>query len=130
MLLVLVCLIIHNSVGDHDNSRYIQHIDNFHTTLPNNKTVTQFTLQFYTVNCNNIIQGWIQDFFKGGLGDNSYIIFKNYSYIYCNSSHCYFNQQSACKYLLCMKLQPTRCCSCSYYALMLLYICTVIYSLA
>ena len=80
MLLVLVCLIIHNTVGDHDNSRYIQHIDNFHTTLPN-KTVTQFTLQFYTVNCNNIVQGWIQDFFKGGLGGNSYIIYKHYIYI-------------------------------------------------
>ena len=29
-----------------------------------------------------------------------------------------------------MKLQPTHCCSCSYYALMLLYTCMVIYSLA
>ena len=35
-----------------------------------------------------------------------------------------------CKYLLCMKLQPTCCCSCSYYALMLLYVCTIIYNLA
>ena len=51
-------------------------------------------------------------------------------YIYCNYSHYYFNQQSACKYLLCMKLRSTNCCSCSYYALMLLYICTVICSLS
>ena len=53
-----------------------------------------------------------------------------YIHIYCNYSHYYFNQQSACIYLLCMKLQPTCCCSCSCYALMLLYICTIIYSLA
>ena len=26
-------------------------------------------------------QGWIQDFFKGGLRGNSYIIYKNYIYI-------------------------------------------------
>ena len=63
--------------------------------------------------------------FQGGLGGNSYIIYKNY--IHYNYSHYYFNQQSACKYLLCMKLQPTRYCSCSYYTLVLLYIYTVIF---
>ena len=45
----------------------------------------------------------------------------------------YFNQLSACtyvKYLLCMKPQSIHCCSCSYYTLMLLYICMIIYSLA
>ena len=45
-------------------------------------------------------QGRIQDFFKGGLGANRYIIYKNYIAIHCNYSHYYFNQQSACKYLL------------------------------
>ena len=68
------------------------------------------------------MQGRIQDFFKGVLD----IIYKNYT---LQLFTLFFNQQSACKYLLCKKLQPTRCCSCSYYALMLLYVCMVIYSL-
>ena len=34
-----------------------------------------------------------------------------------------------CKYPLCKKLQPTCCCSCSYYTLMLLYVYMIIYSL-
>ena len=70
-------------------------------------------------------QGWIQDFFKGGL-----VVIVIQLYINCNYSHYYFNQQSACKDLLCMKLQPTRCYSCSYYALISLYVCMVIYDLA
>ena len=58
------------------------------------------------------------------------ILFIKTIYIHCNYLHCYFNQQSACKYLLCMKLQHTCCCSCSYYTLMLLYVYMVIYSAA
>ena len=32
-------------------------------------------------NFGQIYQEWIQDFFKGGLGGNSYSIYKNYIYI-------------------------------------------------
>ena len=66
--------------------------------------------------------------FSRGSRGSSYII---YVYTYIAIIHInIFYQQSAYNYLLCMKLQPTCCRSCSYYALMLLYICTVIYSLA
>ena len=58
-----------------------------------------------------------------------YFLSKNFrTTVHCNYSHYYFNQQSTCKYLLCMKLQPTHRCSCSCYALMLLYVCSYLQS--
>ena len=46
------------------------------------------------------MQGRIQDFFKGDLEGNSYIVYVYTTYMYTAIIHIIIDQQSACKYLL------------------------------